>query len=111
MHSLRNFLRSLPLSALASACFEHSSDSAVRGLASFFSAAGGLASVLVASLAAGADGCADVEPISSSEASAVAVAREENFVMGHLKWKGRAQASRGDDEPRVNETIFAATIF
>src|SRR4029077_4465858 len=90
LHSERNFLRSLPCSPLASACFEHSSDSAVRA---FFSAgvlasAGALVSVFVVSLAAGAVVCAKAVPISSREARVVAVAREESLVMGHLDMKG-----------------------
>src|SRR3984893_6579807 len=51
LHSERNFLRSLPLSPLASASLEHSSDSAVRGFAIFLSVAAGAA---VSLLAAGA---------------------------------------------------------
>jgi hypothetical protein len=86
LHSRRNFLRSLPLSPLASASFEHSSEAAVRGFSAFFSA-GALASVLVASVLAGAVVCADAAPISRREATAVAVARAEIFVMGHLGLK------------------------
>src|SRR5437879_2824394 len=52
LHSERNFLRSLPLSPLASASFEHSSEAAVRGFSAFFSA-GVFASVLVASVVPG----------------------------------------------------------
>jgi hypothetical protein len=37
------------------------------------------------------------------DARAVAVAREEIFVMGHLSLNGTEQPSRADDEPRVNE--------
>src|SRR6266446_4973285 len=37
LHSARNFLRSLPLSPLASASFEHSREAAVRGFSAFFS--------------------------------------------------------------------------
>src|SRR6266478_1968412 len=76
LHSERNFLRSLPCSPLASASFEHSREAAVRGFSAFFSA-GALVSVLGASVLAGAVVCADAEPISSSAATAVAVAREE----------------------------------
>jgi hypothetical protein len=39
------------------------------------------------------------------------VAREEIFVMGHLGLKTRAQPSRRDAEPQVNEAERAATIF
>ena len=75
LHSERNFLRSLPCSPLASASFEHSSEAEVRGFSAFFSA-GAFASVLVASVLAGAVVCADAAPISRREATAVAVARE-----------------------------------
>src|SRR5436190_31176 len=85
LHSERNFLRSLPLSPLASASFEHSSEAAVRGFSAFFSA-GAFASVLVASVLAGAVVCADAAPINRRE-TAVAVAREDIFVMGHLGLK------------------------
>ena len=37
LHAERNFLRSLPLSPLSSACLEHSSEPAVRGFSAFFS--------------------------------------------------------------------------
>src|ERR1700739_1187465 len=85
LHSERNFLRSLPCSPLASASFEHSSDSAVRGLASF----GALASAFgAASLRAGAAVCAKAPPTSSREARAVAVASVEIVFMGHLVRKG-----------------------
>ena len=47
--------------------------------------------------------CADAAPISRREATAVAVAREEILVMGHLGLKRRAQPSRCDAEPRMNE--------
>src|SRR5438034_7177489 len=85
LHSERNFLRSLPLSPLASASFEHSSEAAVRGFSAFFSA-GAFASVLVASVLAGAVVCAEAAPINRRE-TAVAVAREDIFVMGHLGLK------------------------
>jgi hypothetical protein len=55
--------------------------------------------------------CADAAPISRRETTAVAVAREEIFVMGHLGLKTRARPSRRDAEPRVNEAERAATIF
>src|SRR3954468_3642519 len=110
LHSERNFLRSLPLSPLASASFEHSSEAAVRGFSAFFSA-GALASVLVASVLAGAVVCADAAPISRRETTAVAVAREEIFVIGHLGLKTRARPSRCDAEPQVNEAERVATIF
>src|SRR6476620_6598802 len=108
LHSERNFLRSLPLSPLASASFEHSSEAAVRGFSAFFSA-GALVSVLVASVLAGAVVCADAAPISRREATAVAVAKEEILVMGHLGLKTRPQPSRCDAEPQVNEAERAAT--
>src|SRR5438874_6243771 len=97
LQSERNFLRSLPCSPLASASFEHSSEAAVRGFSAFFSA-GALVSALGASVLAGAVVCADAEPISSSEAMAVAVARAEIFVMGHLGLKTTARPSRCDAE-------------
>jgi hypothetical protein len=87
LHSERNFLRSLPWRPLASASFEHSSEAAVCGFSAFFSA-GALVSALGASVfAAGAVVCAEAAPISSSEAKAVAVAKAEILVMGHLGWK------------------------
>src|SRR6266568_1405547 len=105
LHSERNFLRSLPFSPLASASFEHSSEAAVRGFSAFFSA-GALVSALGASVLAGAVVCADAEPISSSEAMAVAVARAEIFVMGHLGLKTTARPSRCNAEPRMNGSQF-----
>src|SRR3990170_3925798 len=48
LHSERNFLRSSPCNPLASACLEHSSETAVRGFAAFFSAAAGGAVVFAA---------------------------------------------------------------
>src|SRR5258705_12614441 len=54
LHSERNFLRSLPCSPLASACFEHSSEAAVRGFSAFFSAG----AIFGAGVAAGAAGVA-----------------------------------------------------
>src|SRR5260221_10687304 len=107
LHSARNFLRSLPFSPLASASFEHSSEAAVRGFAAFFSA-GALVSALGASVLAGAAVCADAKPISSSEAMAVAVTREEIFVMGHIGLKRRWRPSRCNAEPRVNGSEFPA---
>jgi hypothetical protein len=47
-------------------------------------------------------------PISNRDARAVAVAREEIFVMRHLNLNGTPQPSRGDDEPRVNEAGYPA---
>src|SRR5437879_164389 len=80
LHAERNFLRSLPLSPFSSACLEHSSEPGVRGFSAFF-AAGALVSVLGASVLAGAVVCAETAPIANSEAMAVAVMREEIFVM------------------------------
>src|SRR6202140_5326577 len=51
LHSERNFLRSLPLSPLASASFEHSSEAAVRAGFSAFLSAG---AIFGAGVAAGA---------------------------------------------------------
>jgi hypothetical protein len=59
-------------------------------------------------LAAGAAVCANAVPISNRDARAVAVAREEIFVMRHLNLNGTPQPSRGDDEPRVNEAGYPA---
>src|SRR5882757_5399153 len=85
-HSERNFLRSLPCRPLASASLEHSSEAAVCGFSAFGALASALgAASLAAGAAAGAVVCADAEPISRSEATAAAVAREEIFIMGHLK--------------------------
>src|SRR3954453_9590621 len=92
LHSERNFLRSLPLSPLASASFEHSSEAAVRGFSAFFSV-GALVSVLVAAGLAGAVVCADAALISRGEATAVAVASQEILVMAHLGLKTSAQPS------------------
>src|SRR3954464_9841136 len=69
MHSRRNFLRSLPFSALASACLEHSSDSAECSFGAFLSA-GAAAVVLASALAAGAAVWAKAVPVANSEARA-----------------------------------------
>src|SRR4051812_29633280 len=90
LHSERNFLRSLPLSPLASASFEHSSEAAVRGFSAFFSA-GALVSVLVASVLAGAVVCADAAPISRREATAGAGGRGEDFVLGDPRFEKKGQ--------------------
>src|SRR5262245_92736 len=76
MHSERNFLRSLPCRPLASACLEHSSDSAERSFAGFFSVVAGAAVVFASVLAAGAAVCAKAVPVARSEARATAAKRE-----------------------------------
>ena len=53
-------------------------------------------------LGAGAAVCAKAEPISSSDAKAVAATREEIVIMEHLGLKRRA-TSRRDAEPPMNE--------
>lgn len=80
MQSLRNFLRSLPFSPFASASVEHSIEAAERGfLAIVLAAAGGLEA---AGAVEGAGVCAKAEPISKSDATAVAARREERVIMG-----------------------------
>src|SRR5438876_11054236 len=82
LHSERNFLRSLPLSPLASASFEHSSEAAVRGFSAFFSAGAIFGAGVVAGAGVvGAVVCANAEPISSRDAKAVAATREEIVVI------------------------------
>src|SRR4029077_7221105 len=113
LHSRRNFRRSLPFNALASACFEHSSETALRCFFSAATSAGAFVSVFVASLDAGAGVCAKVVPINRKAATAVAVASEQILVMGHIT-KGREKQVGGDHEPRMNNAhdrrhnIFAA---
>src|SRR3954470_24427256 len=107
LHSERNFLRSLPCRPLASASFEHSSEAAVRGFSAFFSA-GALVSDLGASVLAGAAVCAEAAPISSSEATAVAVAKAEILIMGLPRLKTRAQPSRRNAEPEMNGSLHPA---
>src|SRR5258707_5767226 len=82
LHSERNFLRSLLCSPLASACFEHSSEAAVRGFSAFFSA-GAIFGAGVAAGAgeAGAVGCANAGPISSKDTTAVAAMPGEIVVI------------------------------
>src|SRR6476620_5022461 len=80
LHSDMNFLRSLPWRLLPSASLEHSSEAAVRGFTVFFSTG----AILGAGVAAGAGVavCAKAELISSSDAQAVATAREDRVIMG-----------------------------
>src|SRR3954447_12445372 len=102
LHSERNFLRSLPCRPLASASFEHSSEAAECGFSAFFSA-GALASAFGASvLAAGAVVWAVAAPISSNEATAVAMAKAEILVMGAPRLGRRPQPSRRNAEPQMN---------
>src|SRR5258708_34649469 len=82
LHSERNFLRSLPLSPLASASFEHSSEAAVRGFSAFFSAGAIFgAGVAAGAGVAGAGVCPNAELIKSRAAKAVAAAREEIIIV------------------------------
>src|SRR3954453_22661000 len=83
LHSDMNFLRSLPCTPLASASFEHCSDAAVRGFSTFFAAGavGAGALLAVGAGVAGAVACANAEPESSSDATSVTAAREENVIM------------------------------
>src|SRR3954451_15938222 len=78
MHSRRNFLRSLPFNALASACLEHSSDPAERSFGAFLSVVAA-ASVL----AAGAAVCAKAVPVASREARATTARRDEKVMVVH----------------------------
>src|SRR4051794_36210448 len=85
-HSERNFLRSLPCRPLASACLEHSSDSAECSFGAFLSvgaAAVVLASVLVSALAAGAAVWAKAVPVANSEATATMAKREAKVMVLH----------------------------
>jgi hypothetical protein len=60
---------------------EHSSDSGLRGFSAFLAA--GAAVAAGADVAgAGAVVCANAEPIRSTEAKAVATAREDRVIMG-----------------------------
>src|SRR5258706_1302895 len=79
LHSERNFLRSLPLSPLASASFEHSSEAAVRaGFSAFFSAGAIFgAGVAAGAGVAGAVVCANAELTSSRDPKAVAATPAE----------------------------------
>src|SRR4051812_44372609 len=84
LHSDMNFLRSLPCMPFASASFEHCREAAVRGFSAFFSAGaifGTGAAFAAGGCVAGGVVCANAEPKSSSDATAVAAAREENVVM------------------------------
>lgn len=83
LQAARNFLRSLPWSPLASACFEHSSETALRsalGLA--MGLALGAGADFAAGAAAGAVVWADADPASSSAATAVATVMDEILIMG-----------------------------
>src|SRR5260370_17661726 len=82
LHSERNFLRSLPLSPLASASFEHSSEAAVRGFSAFFSAGAIFgAGVAAGAGVAGAVVCANAELTSSRDAKAVPPTPDEIFLL------------------------------
>ena len=80
----RNFLRSLPCSPLASASFEHSSETARPRLGFLRSRPAPWCRPWSLRLGAGPALCAKARPSAESEARAVAVAREEIFIMGHL---------------------------
>src|SRR3954447_24013706 len=106
LHLERNFLRSLPCTSLASASLEHSMDSAVRGLASFFSAGAIvsdfiLASVLVSVLAAGAV-CAIAVPASRREARAAIATREAMVMVKTPLRLERVPTSSCEAEPMMN---------
>lgn len=80
----RNLWRSLPCRPLASACFEHSSDTALRSVfvaVLAFGAAVGAGAVFAAGAAAGAVDWAEAGPASSRAATVVARAREDNLIM------------------------------
>src|SRR5579872_7268492 len=76
LHSERNFLRSLPCNPLASACLEHSTDSALRGLAVL--AMGAAASDLAAGAALV---CANAGAANSRKDAPRAAAKREEIVM------------------------------
>src|SRR6185437_12573034 len=98
LQSERNFLRSLPCRPLASASFEHSTEAAecTTGFLSIFAAG--------AAAGAGAVPCAKAaELISSTEANAVATAREERVIMAGTSGLKRRATSARDAEPRMNE--------
>src|SRR5450755_2294453 len=97
LHSERNFLRSLPFRPLASASLEHSTDSAVCGLAIL--SVGAMVSDFLASsvLAAGAV-CANAVPASRRDARAATAAREAMVIVKTpMDWKGPQLGS-----PRLN---------
>ena len=100
LHSDMNFLRSLPCRPLASASFEHSSDSALRGFSAFFSAG----AILVAGAGvAGAVVCAKAELIRNRDANGGRGDAGGNCHHGkHLGLK-RAATSRRNAEPWMNE--------
>src|SRR5262245_12686684 len=83
MHSERNFLRSLPCNALASACLEHSSDSAECFLEGALFSVVAAVLVLVSLLAAGAVACARAVLVKSREARATAARREVRVMVLH----------------------------
>ena len=106
LHAERNFLRSLPLSPFSSASLEHSSEPAVRGFCGllFRRRLGfGLRSPRSCSRRRGLRGRGAHQ---QKRSNAVAVTREEIFVMRHLGLKTRARPSRRDAEPRVNEAGY-----
>jgi hypothetical protein len=77
MHSLRNFLRSLPFKPFSSACLEHSMDSGLRCLGEVAFACAGAApgaGVVVVD-------CAKAALAKMSEAKAAATARDVMVVM------------------------------
>jgi hypothetical protein len=87
MHSLRNFLRSLPFKPFSSACLEHSTDSGLRCLveAAFAGAAPGAGVAVV--------DCAKAALAKMSEAKAAATARDVMVVMETpCEWRKGRQA-------------------
>ena len=80
--------RSLPCRPLASACFEHSSDTALRSVLAF-GAVVVAGAVFAAGAAAGAVDWAEAGPASSRAATVVARAREDNLIMVSPNgWRG-----------------------
>src|SRR5215813_13851537 len=103
MQSERNFLRSLPCSPLASACFEHSRDSALRGFSAFLAGA--------AAAGAGVVPCASAEPAKNNDTTATAAMREEIFIMEAPLDEERATTSRCHAEPWMNGILVPRDIF
>lgn len=88
MHSLRNFLRSLPFNPFSSACLEHSTDSGLRCLVEVAFAGAGAAPG-----AGVAVDCAKAALAKMSEAKAAATARDVMVVMETpCEWRKGCQA-------------------
>jgi hypothetical protein len=103
LHWLMNLWRSLPWMSLASACFEHSIDAALRGFSAFFSVAAGAAESLLAAGVCASTGLAN----SSRDAKAAVAAREDIVIMGAPRVKRKAQRSRRHAEPWMNGALPA----